>query len=460
MSEGAEELAVGADEHAAGLGWGALLRRNRPFSYLFVATAGSATGTYLAALVLAYDINRLTGSGQWIGALLVADFLPIVLIGLTLGPLVDRLPRRKLMIGADLVRALVFAALPFVDSPAAIVALAGLSGIATGFFRPAVWAGLPNLVPEQERESATALFSTTENVAWVAGPIAAVALAAFGTSTAYWANAVSFVISALLIMRIPSRRMQTSAPLTRGHWRDVRDGMSLVLAARPLRTVLLAWSLAAIASASVNIGEVKLASDVFDTGIAGYAALVVSTGLGLVAGSYLAGRGLGSMGMSRLYWGSLLTMAFGFGAGAVAPWLALACVLAAIGAVGNGSAIVCNQVLVQRGAEDAMRGRVLAVLMSVYYACLALGMGVAGVLTDALGPREVWGIAGGVYALAATVAFVMTRTAQSDATSAHVGTSGQSRVERLLGEIDATREREQAREATALPYVPRKRTSA
>ena len=66
------------------------LRRNPGFALLFWATAGSAVGTYLAALALSVDIFDRTGSGAWLAALLIADFLPIVVIGITLGPLVDR----------------------------------------------------------------------------------------------------------------------------------------------------------------------------------------------------------------------------------------------------------------------------------------------------------------------------------------------------------------------------------
>ena len=68
-----------------------LLSRAPQFRLLFIATAGSALGTYLTAAVLALQMNHLTHSGRWISALLVADFLPIAVIGFTLGPLIDRL---------------------------------------------------------------------------------------------------------------------------------------------------------------------------------------------------------------------------------------------------------------------------------------------------------------------------------------------------------------------------------
>ena len=114
-----------------------LLRRSPSFGLLFVATAGSGIGTYLAAVALTLDIYARTDSGVWVAVLLIADFLPIVLVGLLLGPLFDRFSRRRLMIASDLARVAVFAALPFVDSPIAIVGLAAVAGIATGCFRPA-----------------------------------------------------------------------------------------------------------------------------------------------------------------------------------------------------------------------------------------------------------------------------------------------------------------------------------
>ena len=190
-----------------------LLRRNRGFALLFWATAGSAVGTYFAALALSVDILDRTDSGRWLAALLIADFLPIVVIGVTLGPLVDRLSRRRLMIVSDLVRAGTFAALPFVDDPAAIVALAGVNGIATGFFRPAVWAGMPNLVSEDEREQATSLLTTVEHIAWTLGPILAGGLlAASGPEIAYWANAVTFVLSAMIVEPDPGQGASLGRP--------------------------------------------------------------------------------------------------------------------------------------------------------------------------------------------------------------------------------------------------------
>jgi MFS family permease len=81
-----------------------LLGRARSFRLLFLATLGSGLGTWLAYVALTVDVFERTDSGSWVAALLVADFLPIVAVGFLLGPLVDRLSRKRLMIASDLAR--------------------------------------------------------------------------------------------------------------------------------------------------------------------------------------------------------------------------------------------------------------------------------------------------------------------------------------------------------------------
>ena len=76
---------------------------------------------------------------------------------------------------------------------------------------------------------------------------------------------------------------------------------------------------------------------------------------------------------------------------------------------GNGAVVVCNRLLVQRGAPDQYRGRALATIMSSNYAVVGLAMAAAGVLTDVFGAARVWIGAGVLYLVAALVALVMTR---------------------------------------------------
>lgn len=436
-----------------------LLRRAPAFRLLFLATAGSATGTYLAAIVLSVSIFDRTGSGRWLAVLLIADFLPIVVIGLTLGPLIDRLSRRRLMIAADLVRAAVFCALPFVDSPAAIIALAGITGIATGFFRPAVYAGLPNLVDDEDLTEANSLFASVENLAWMIGPVIGGAiLAVQGANPAYWINAVTFVVSAALVARIPAKQLQSEESLSGGHWRDVRDGLKLVRTSRALITVLVVWNVVLLGNAAVNVPEVVFAKESLGAGNVGLGVLVGATGAGLTLGSFLAPVAMGSLGLRRAYPLGIALMSVGYGAASVAPsiWVAAAC--AAVATFGNGFALICNQLLVQRGAPDAMRGRALAVLFSTFYATLGVGMAAAGVLTDIVGGRSMWAIAAGVYLCGSVVALTMTRRLQTDAVPEAgdeppprilFGVLAERRAAARASEVPSRRERVEASDAVS-----------
>ncbi len=425
---------------------------------LFVATAASATGTYLAAIVLSVAVYDRTGSGRWLAALLIADFLPIVVIGLTLGPLVDRLSRRRLMIGADIVRAAVFCALPFVESPAAIVALAGVSGVATGFFRPAVYAGLPNLVSDDDLTEANSLFSSIENLAWMVGPVVGGAiLAVQGADLAYWLNAGTFLVSAGIVARIPARMLQSEESLSRGHWRDVRDGLALVGASRALVAVLVVWNVVLVGNAAVNVPEVVFAKESLDAGNVGLGILVGATGLGLTLGSFLAPAAMGALGLRRVYPLAIAVMAVGYGAASVAPSIWVAAPLAALATFGNGFALVCNQLLVQRGAPDAMRGRALAVLFSTFYATLGVGMAAAGLLTDLLGAREMWGLAAGVYVLGSATAIAMTRGLGTEAAPEKAPPQALEPAPRQLFSVLAARRR---MSATAEPPSRREEVEA
>jgi MFS family permease len=394
-------------EHSSRLG---LLRRSPSFGLLFLATAGSSFGTYLAAIVLTVDVWDRTQSGVWVAALLIADFLPIVAIGLLLGPLVDRLSRRRLMIVSDIARFGVFAALPFVDSAAAIVGLAAIAGVATGFFRPAALAGLPNLVPDDELANANSLLQTVETLAWMVGPvIGGLMLTVWSPGVPYLVNAVTFLLSAVLVSRIPESKLRSEEPLTRGHWRDVADGLRLVVTSAPLRTVLVVWNLALFASAAINVAEVVFAKKTLGAGDIGFGVIVAASGVGLAFGSYLAAPALDKVGLRRNYVGSIALMAVGWGGAGLSPsiWVAVPFIVG--GAAGNGAAIICNQLLVQRGAPDRYRGRALATIMSTTYAVLGLAMAGAGVLINEYGARWVWVVAAFSYFFTALVAFTMMR---------------------------------------------------
>ena len=387
-----------------------LLRVAPSFRLLFLATLGSSVGTWLATVALTVDVFDRTQSGQWVSALLIVEFLPAIAIGLFLGPLLDRLSRRRLMVVSDLLRCAVFCALPFAQGAAEIVVLAAVAGFGTSFFRPAVYAGLPNLVEDSDLPNANSLLQAIENLAMTGGPVlGGVILALSSPDVTYWVNAATFVFSAVLVASIPARRLQAEAPLSEGHWRDLDEGLRLVRRSRALLTVLVAWNVVVFANGGINVAEVKLAKVSFGAGDFGFALLIAMSGVGLVLGSLFAGAWVDRRGIARGYGSAIALMALGTAAAAVSPnvWIAAACLVVA--GAGNATAIVSNALFVQRGAPDRLRGRAFTLLMSSNFAFLGLGMILAGRLTDAVGARWVWGGAAALFALASVVALVLAR---------------------------------------------------
>jgi MFS family permease len=386
------------------------------FRNLFFAMLASSAGTLIAAVALAIDVQERTNSGPWVAAVVVVEFLPTVVVGLLLGPLLDRLERRSLMIAADAVRIGVFMALPFAPNAATVVALAAVAGLATGFFRPAVYAGIPNLVPDAELPRANALLLGIENVSWAVGPlVGGVLTAAAGPSAAYTINAASFVVSILLVLRIPPRMLQSERALSRGHWRDLRDGFSATLRSPSMRAVLVAWGIASLATGAANVAEIFLAKHTFSAGDLGYGLLYSAMGAGLVLGTFLSAAVLARSGVARTYGASLTLMAMGYVGAALSPnvWVAAICILFA--GAGNGTAIACNALLIQRGTFDLMRGRALTFVMSITFVLVGVGNGIGGLLLSRASPRWIWAACGLGLLVAALAGRLLARNLKGEA---------------------------------------------
>jgi MFS family permease len=379
------------------------------FRLLFLATFASGIGNWLAVIALQIDVYDETHSGWWIGALLIANILPAIFLGLLAGPLVDRLSRKGLMICSDLGRLAVFVALPFATSATMIVLLAAVAGIGNAFFRPAVLAGLPNLVDNARLPSANALLQLVEWTTTAIGPILGGAIvAASGPDLAYWVNAVTFAVSALLVMGIPGRLLQSDRPIGRGHWGELAEGFSVVRHSRPLLCVLVAWSMVMVAVGIVNVAEVFLARESYDAGDLGFGLLWAGSGVGLIVGG-LAASTLLKRSLPVAYVLVLAIYATGILAAAVAPGIWFGVLAMMLAGFGNGGAVVANITLVQRGAEDHVRGRVFTLLMSVNYAVLGAAFVAAGPITDSVGARWAYAIASVTVVLAGATAWLLLR---------------------------------------------------
>jgi MFS family permease len=393
-----------------------LLRSAASFRLLFLATLGSGIGTWMATIALTIEVTDRTDSPWWVSALFIVTFLPSVIVGLVAGPLIDRLSRKRLIVAADLVRFGVFAALPFVGSALAIIVLAAIAGVANSFFRPAVLAGVPNLLAKEDLANGTSLLQATDWAATTLGPIlGGVIVGAWGPDVVYWLNAATFLFSVLLLLRIPARLLQSEQAITRGHWRDLADGLRAFRRSAAMLTVLVAFGFAMLATGLINVSEIFLAEHALHRGAFGYGLLWTATGAGLVVGSLVSGALLESRELTDIYPLAFLPWAAGILGAAIAQNIWVAALAMVVAGFGNGLTFPMTVLIVQRYTEDRLRGRAFTLIISAHNLLLGIAMVAAGALTELLGPRWTYVIASALLGAGGFAALALSRGIPAEA---------------------------------------------
>jgi MFS family permease len=384
----------------------ALIRTSRDLRALLTARTVSELGTWFAYVALTVTVYDRTGSATWVSALLLLDILPGIALGLLVAPLLDRWVRKHVLVAAELGGAAAFAALAFTDSLAALFALAALAGVCGSIVRPGIRAAVPSLVSDEDLPRANALVRSSSAVAILAGPpLAGVLVAGAGTHAVFALNAVSFVVSAAVIGRIPRTKLQSARSVAQ---KLSFGGFSLFRPA-PLQAVLASWCVAQLAWTLTNVTEVFLARSVFHAGATGFGLLAGAMGAGLLLGSLLAGPLAGRAQVGTLYRNALLLAAIGDLCAAAVHSFELALVAAGIAAAGNALAVGFADLTIQRHAPAERLGQAFGVFQSSGAACGVAVMLLAGPLADAVGGRVAWSIAGAVLVLAAAVAAALQR---------------------------------------------------
>lgn len=380
-------------------------RRYLDFRRLLWARLGSTLGTWAAFFVLIVQIRTLTHSAVWVSALLIAEFLPSAVLSLTIGPLVDRQPRQKLMILSDIGGVLVFCVMPFAHTATHIVLLAAFAGCAAALFRPGAYSGVPNLVAPERLAAANSLLQGSENFTRLVAPFVGAAILSFAhPSVVYAFNAASFAFSAYLLLRLGSGKLESDPDASPGTlWSDIATGLQRIRGDRTLRVIFGVWAVGTFAFGAQNVSEVLLAQNGngYGAGYIGLAVFVAASGAGIVIGNLAASWVIDRVGA---YWGyvvSFTVLAIGIGACAVSPNVEVGSVMAVVYGIGNGVGLVCNVTLIQEAVEDRMRGRTFAFLGTLVQLSMLVGMVVSGPFTNHYGPRWTWVAAAGILAFAA-----------------------------------------------------------
>lgn len=379
-------------------------RRYLDFRRLLWARLGSTLGTWAAFFTLIVQINRVTHSAVWVSVLLIAEFLPSALLSLTIGPLVDRQPRQRLMILSDLGGVAVFCALPFVHTAVHICILVAFAGCAAALFRPGAYSGVPNLVPPERLAAANSLLQGSENLTRLLAPFLGSALLAVSNSTVvYLVNAASFAFSAYLLYRLGPGKLESDPDASPGTlWSEIAAGLQRIRRDRTLRVIFGVWAVGTFAFGAQNVSEVLLAKNAngYGTGNLGFAVFVAASGAGIVLGNLAASWVIERVGA---YWGyvvSFTILGVGIGACAASPNIEIGSAMAVVYGIGNGVGLVCNVTLIQEAVEDRMRGRTFAFLGTLVQLSMLVGMVAAGPFTNHYGPRWTWAAASAILAFA------------------------------------------------------------
>jgi MFS family permease len=268
--------------------------RHRPFRLLFIRLALSGLGDMLVPVALAFAVLDLTGSVTDLGIVTAARTLPLAVFVLIGGVWADRLPRRRVLMVSDVVRAAAQGATAALLLTGAahvweLAALQALYGIAWGFAGPALVALVPETVDAGDLQPANALVELSGNVAAVLGPaLAGVMVASIGAGWALGADAASFVISAILLAAM--RLGPAIAPARASMLAELRAGWK-AFSSRP-------WLWITVAYFTLFIGLVfapytVLGPQVARTalgGVGAWAAISIALGLGSLAGGLLGMR--------------------------------------------------------------------------------------------------------------------------------------------------------------------------
>ena len=388
--------------------------RSRSFRRVWTAGAVAGLGTEIGELAVpVLAVVTLAASATELSLVRAALLVPYLLLTLWLGVIVDRHPRRPLLVAADLGRGLLLAvvcglalagwlSIPLLVAAAAVLgSLAVLSNLAEFSF-------VPQLVEEHQLIDANARITAAQSAIGVAGAGAGGLLVQLVTAPfALLLNAVGFLVSGVLLLRlrvvesVPARRAGSRSAL-----REAREGVAVLLRHRVLRALLAEATLWNLGNEILMLALALLVLRGYDLGPAALGLVLMAGGVGAFAGSLLSARLTARFGYGRSLVVAMLignsapvVALLGAGSASVASLALLTggFVLSGLGiGVANSQAVSLRQLAV----DPSVRGRANAGYRLVSWGALSIGALAGGALVTLLGPWAAGMLGAGLMALA------------------------------------------------------------
>lgn len=380
-----------------------VLTRRPAYRRIWLGSVVSLLGDWFTLIALYSLLNQFSGSGEAVGVMLLARFLPGALFGPVAGMVADRFPRRLVLIACDLTRALVvlgFLLVRSADDVWIVYLLTFVQMTAAAFFDPTEQAAIASTVEPDEVVTANTLQGITWSAMLGIGAVAGgVTASLVGRDAAFIVNALTYVGSALFIRgaQVPfsPRPRPTTWSATLG-LDDVKEGLRRIQGNRTVQRTIFVKTAWAVPGGGALVLYAILGERVFSIdgrGEAGIGVLLAMRGLGAFAGPLLARRLGGDTPayLERAIGMGFLVTAFFWVAFAFAPSLPVAAAMLALAHTGVSTQWVFSSSLLALQVEDRLRGRVFAVESMVHMLSLGVSSWLVGRLLDAtsLGPRVV-----------------------------------------------------------------------
>lgn len=372
--------------------------RHRNFSLMWVGQLVSTSGSALTSLASSILVYRQTGSALSVGLMLMATAAPSLLVGLIAGVFVDRFNRKRIMLIADVLRAVLVFLIPLLV-PYNIVWLYVIVMLtsATGqFFDPAYESVLPEVAPDEELAAANSLIAISTFGSTAIGFAASGLIASnYPIAYAFYLDAISFLISAGCILFLKVRKLEINEDTSvKAVFINIKKGINYLTKNPALRSIFLlavpvAISIGLANSLLLPFFERALKASTFEFGIQ-----EGLTSLGFVISSLLMATimnrwregqwmvvGLVGMSIAAILYSQLSVVGVAIGVQMVSGFL-------------NAPYSIARRLLVQRNTVAEVRGRISSTFFVVSSAFTLFGMAAAG-LADVIDVRLLY-LLGGV----------------------------------------------------------------
>lgn len=379
------------------------LRTSPTFRRWWMGRSVSWFGSQMTVVAVMFQVWTRTASTAWTGATALAAALPILIIGLFGGAVVDRADRRRLMIRTTTGQAVLSALLALqalaLHLPVlGILALVAAQSVLSAFGAPAARACIPRLLPAEEVAAGLALNRITSQAALLAGPaVAGLVIGGFGVGTCYLLDVVTFLFAFYGVLGLPP--LPPLGDKARPGWRGVVDGLAFITRSPIVRGALATDLAVGVLSFPISlfplINQERFGGDPRTFGLFLSAIAVGGLAASALSGTFTrsARPGIGMLTGAIVWALSMIGVAVAPGA-----WWALGCLV--IAGAADTLTVVCRGTLVQLATPDALRGRVSAAEVAVGQAGPDLGNLRAGLVAQATSGTVAL-VSGGLLALAA-----------------------------------------------------------